>query len=59
MSKNVRQLDLPCELRIRLADGITDDLELISKYTGMDYSNITRMALIEFVNNHKEILKKG
>ena len=57
MSRKVRQMDLPCELRVKLASGITNDLEKIANYLGMDYSNITRMALIEFINNHKEILE--
>ena len=41
------------EMRIRLSENMAMDLERMAEYTGMDYTNLTRAALIEYINNHK------
>jgi len=45
-------VNTPCELRIRLTEKMANDLEKMREYTGMDYTNMTRMAIVEFINNH-------
>ena len=57
MSK-LKTIDFKGELRIRLSENMAKDLEQIAKYTGMDYTNLTRMALIEYMNNHKIMLSQ-
>ena len=37
------------ELRVRISEWLSTALYKISEHTGMDYSNITRMALMEFL----------
>lgn len=45
------------ELRIHLTKEMGDDIIQLAKYTGMDMTNLTRMALVEFIENHKDKLK--
>jgi hypothetical protein len=52
----LKTVNLPTELRIRLSEEMSNDLVKASVYTGMDFTNLTRMALIEFLNNHKDLL---
>lgn len=40
---------MPTELRIRINEWMTDALYHLSKRVGMDYTNITRMALMEYL----------
>jgi len=45
-------MDYECELRIRLTKEMTKQLKDLKKKMGMDLTNITRVALIEYINNH-------
>ena len=47
-------IHLGSELRIRIADDLADDLEKLSNYFGMDYSNLTRMALCMMIFKFKK-----
>lgn len=51
-----KTMNLPNELRVKMSDGLVNDMEKFVEYSGMNYSDFTRMAIIEYINNHKILL---
>ena len=45
-------------IRIRISKQMRQEIEVINKYTGATLSNIVRIKLQEYINEHTELLDK-
>lgn len=50
--------DKDYSIRIRISKQMRQEIEVINKYTGATLSNIVRMKLQEYINEHMELLEK-
>lgn len=50
--------DKDYSIRIRISKQMRQEIEVINKYTGATLSNIVRMKLQEYINDHMELLDK-
>lgn len=50
--------DKDYSIRIRISKQMRQEIDVINKYTGATLSNIVRMKLQEYINEHKELLDK-
>lgn len=50
--------DKDYSIRIRISKQTRQEIEVINKYTGATLSNIVRMKLQEYINEHRELLDK-
>lgn len=50
--------DKDYSIRIRISKQMRQEIEVINKYTGATLSNIVRMKLQEYINEHMELLDK-
>lgn len=50
--------DKDYSIRIRISKQMRQEIEVINKYTGATLSNIVRMKLQEYINEHIELLEK-
>lgn len=50
--------DKDYSIRIRISKQMRQEIDVINKYTGATLSNIVRMKLQEYINEHKELLEK-
>lgn len=50
--------DKDYSIRIRISKQMRQEIEVINKYTGATLSNIVRMKLQEYINEHIELLDK-
>ena len=50
--------DKDYSIRIRISKQMRQEIDVINKYTGATLSNIVRMKLQEYINEHRELLNK-
>lgn len=50
--------DKDYSIRIRISKQMRQEIDVINKYTGATLSNIVRMKLQEYINEHRELLDK-
>lgn len=50
--------DKDYSIRIRIIKQMRQEIDVINKYTGATLSNIVRMKLQEYINEHRELLNK-
>ena len=50
--------DKDYSIRIRISKQTRQEIDVINKYTGATLSNIVRMKLQEYINEHRELLDK-
>lgn len=50
--------DKDYSIRIRISKQMRQEIDVINKYTGATLSNIVRMKLQEYINEHRELLEK-
>lgn len=50
--------DKDYSIRIRISKQMRQEIDVINKYTGATLSNIVRMKLQEYINEHIELLDK-
>lgn len=50
--------DKDYSIRIRISKQMRQEIEVINKYTGATLSNIVRIKLQEYINEHTELLDK-
>lgn len=50
--------DKDYSIRIRISKQMRQEIDVINKYTGTTLSNIVRMKLQEYINEHRELLDK-
>lgn len=50
--------DKDYSIRIRISKQMRQEIEVINKYTGATLSNIVRMKLQEYINEHMKLLDK-